>query len=158
MKIDGHSPTRRRWLGRVIALATLPVLGVWRAALAARPVKAFHAEKLDETLAALAGESLPVTSDKITIGMAELAENGAVVPLKVDVELPDVREIAILASRNPVPLLASFELGPKTRPFVATRVKLAESCDVYAVVRTANGVYMAKKAVRVTVGGCGTIS
>jgi sulfur-oxidizing protein SoxY len=155
---ERHDPERRRWLRRLLALATLPMLGAWRAALAARPVRAFHAEKLDETIAALAGDALPVTSDKITIGMAELAENGAVVPVKIEVDLPEVREIAILASRNPVPLLASFELGPKTRPFVATRVKLAESCDVYAVVRTANGVYIARKAVRVTVGGCGTIS
>lgn len=152
-----QNPQRRRSLLRLAALAALPLFGWCRALWAAgRPVRAFQSEKLSETIKALAGDSEPMVTDKIAIGMAELAENGAVVPVKVDVDLADVREISILASRNPVPLLASFELGPTVRPFVATRVKLAESCDVYAIARTVNGVYMARKPVRVTIGGCGS--
>ena len=66
-----------------------------------------------------------------------------------------MRTIAIIATKNPVPLVATFVCSPRTRAFVATRIKLAESCDVIAVVETDDGCFRARKAVEVTIGGCG---
>ena len=149
------SPRRhflRGLLGFALAgLARVPVVF----AAAGRPNAAFAAEELASALEALYGTATFPTSDKIRIGVAKLAENGAVVPVKVDVDLPHVEEIALFASRNPVPLVARFSFGPRTRPFVATRIKLKETSEVIAVVRSRDGILMARTPVEVTVGGCG---
>ena len=137
------------------ALACLARVPEVLAAARGRPDAAFAAEALDAALVALYGAASYPTSDRIRIGVAKLAENGAVVPVKVEVDLPHVEEIALFASRNPVPLVARFSFGPRTRPFVATRIKLKETSDVIAVVRTREGLSMARAAVAVTVGGCG---
>ena len=136
----------------LVGLARVPAA---LAAAAGRPAAAFAAEELDLALKALYGAASFPSSEKIRIGVAKLAENGAVVPVKVDVDLPHVAEIALFASRNPVPLVARFSLGPRTRPFIATRVKLKESCELIAVVRSRDGLAMARAPVEVTVGGCG---
>jgi sulfur-oxidizing protein SoxY len=122
---------------------------------AARPSEAFRAETIDDTLRSLYGEADILTSDKIRIAAADLAENGAVVPLKVEAKLSDVRAISIIAVENPIPLVGKFVFGKATAGFVATRVKLAKSGDVIAVVETANGLYQARKTIEVTIGGCG---
>jgi len=38
---------------------------------------------------------------------------------------------------------------------VQTRVKMGQTSDVYAVVKADGKFYMAKKEVKVTLGGCG---
>lgn len=147
---------RRRFLQRVLALlaAAVPAANGW-AALHARPATAFAATDTKVALKALYGADDYPLSAAVRIGVASRAENGAVVPVKVDVDLPEVTEIALLATRNPVPLIGRFVLSPRLRPFIATRVKLAETCDLLAVVRTPDGVVMARQTVEVTVGGCG---
>ena len=123
--------------------------------LAARPNEAFRAETVDDTVRSLYGEADIFTSDKIRIAAADLAENGAVVPLKVEAKLVGVRAISIIAVENPIPLVGKFVFAKRTAGFVATRVKLAKSGDVIAVVETTNGLYQANKTIEVTIGGCG---
>lgn len=150
----GH--TRRGAVKRLLVMLALPVAAWCRALLAGeRPVPAFRAERVADALQALYGTADIPESDKLRIGMAALAENGAVVPIKVETDLPEVSEIALIATRNPVPLVARFDLPPGTRGFVATRIKLAETSEVLAIARTAGGLVMTRKAVEVTIGGCG---
>jgi sulfur-oxidizing protein SoxY len=147
---------RRGLLARLLALGSLPWLAV-RAAGAAhqRPTRAFAAEEVATALRELFGRDDIPLSPKVRIGVARLAENGAVVPVKVDVDLPHVDEITLLATRNPVPLVGRFTFGPRTRPFVAARIKLAETSEVLAIARRGDELLMARAAVEVTVGGCG---
>lgn len=127
----------------------------WAAALMTRPVTAFRADSVAATLAELYPGQVITDSEAVRVGAADLAENGAVVPIKVTTDLADVRTISIIATANPVPLVATFVVGPRTSGFVATRIKLAESCDVVAIVETANGCYRGQKSIEVTIGGCG---
>lgn len=120
-----------------------------------RPVAAFRADSVAATLAELYPGQQIMDSDDVRVAAADLAENGAVVPIKVTTTLAQVRSISLIASANPVPLVATFVCGPRTDGFVATRIKLAESCDVVAVVETAHGCYRAQKSIEVTIGGCG---
>ena len=120
-----------------------------------RPREAFRSEELDASIKALFGDQKITPSDKIKIVAAELAENGAVVPVKVETEFQQARQIALFASKNPIPLLAQFSFMPRIKPFVATRVKLAESSEIIAIVETENGLYQASRHVEVTIGGCG---
>lgn len=160
MKTHSNNPVASRRLSRRQLLAAflggvLAAPLAWATALMTRPVAAFRADSVAATLAELYPGRQIRDSDDVRVVAADLAENGAVVPIKVTTDLAEVRSISIIASANPVPLVATFVCGPRTNGFVATRIKLAESCDVVAVVETANGCYRAQKSIEVTIGGCG---
>jgi sulfur-oxidizing protein SoxY len=149
-----RAPSRRRTLlGLLASFIAAPCAFAF--ALMPRPQAAFRATKPSDTMRELYGESTVEPSDRIRISAADLAENGAVVPIKVEADFNNVRAITIIATKNPVPLVAKFSFAKTATAFVATRIKLAESCDVIAVVETDTGYYQASRAIAVTVGGCG---
>ncbi len=121
---------------------------------AAWPKKAFNTPSVDDTISELYGMSA-VESDKITMDLPTIAQNGAVVPVKVETSLPDVTAIALLVAQNPNALAAAFEIPDGTLPFVSNRLKMAKTTDVVAVVVSGGKAYKATQNVKVTVGGCG---
>lgn len=116
---------------------------------------AFHAKDIPTALKGLIGSEDAATSDQIKIMAPEIAENGAVVPVTVETDMEGVTSITIIASENQTPLIASFDLGEGTVPFVSTRIKMAKTADVVAVVKSGDGLYKNAKNVKVTIGGCG---
>jgi len=66
-----------------------------------------------------------------------------------------VESISIVVPNNPRPLAATFEIPAGTLPDVSSRIKMGETSDVIAVVKTDAGVYRVSKEVKVTIGGCG---
>ena len=69
---------------------------------------------------------------------------------------PDVTEsIAIVIDKNPNPLAAVFDIPAGTEPAVSTRIKMAQTANIYALVRADGKYYVATKEVKVTLGGCG---
>ena len=147
------------------ALKTGSGLGVFSLLLAAGMIKpemaqaawsktAFEAKSLDAALAAVnAGK--PAESADVVITAPDIAENGAVVPVGAVSKLPNTEQISILVTKNPNALAASFTLPAGTEPEVATRVKMGQTSDVYAVVKADGKFYMSKKEIKVTLGGCG---
>ncbi len=115
---------------------------------------AFETKDVNGTAKALGGDA-PTASDKITVTGPDIAENGAVVPVGATSTLPNVQMIALLVEKNPNALAASFNLTPECEPFVTTRVKMGQSSDVYALVKADGKFYVAKKEIKVTLGGCG---
>ena len=115
---------------------------------------AFELKTLPEALRALGAQS-PAASDAIQIKAPEIAENGAVVPIGVESRLPGTQSITLLIEKNPQPLTASFNIPAGTEPSVSTRVKMGQSSDVYALVKADGKFYMAKKEIKITLGGCG---
>jgi sulfur-oxidizing protein SoxY len=126
-----------------------------RAVLAAWPEAAFKAEDQATALKDLLGSDAVEASDQVKIKAPDIAENGAVVPVTVESDVEGAKSISIIASGNNTPLIASFELGENAVPFVSTRIKMAKTADVVAVVQTADGLLSAAKPVKVTIGGCG---
>jgi sulfur-oxidizing protein SoxY len=127
-----------------------------RIALAAWPKAAFEAKKMPDALTTLLGSDQLNESGDITIKAPDIAENGAVVPITVSTSLPNVESISILAANNPVPLIASFNMGEGAEGFVSVRIKMGKSGDVIGVVKQADGkLSSVKKEVKVTIGGCG---
>ena len=57
--------------------------------------------------------------------------------------------------KNPNPLSARFQVNPGVAANTSTRIKMGESSDVIAAVETADGVFVTRKNVKVTIGGCG---
>jgi sulfur-oxidizing protein SoxY len=123
--------------------------------LAEWPKAAFEAKTVDEALSALMGMTEHTESGEINIKAPDIAENGAVVPIQVNTSLPDLESIAIIAEKNPVPLIASFNFTENGVGYVSTRIKMGTTSNVIAVVKAGGKLYSAKKEVKVTIGGCG---
>ena len=137
-----------------VALAALAALP--RTLLAAMwPEEAFAATEADAAMSTLFGTNQATASDQITLKVPEIAENGAVVPVTISTTLADVESISIVVKNNPRPLVASFEIPAGTLPNVSSRIKMGETSDVTAVVKTADGLYSTSRQVKVTIGGCG---
>ncbi len=118
----------------------------------------------DEVAAAIAklyGEKKPA-SGKIKLDVPEIAENGLVVPINVEVESPMtdadyVKAVHVFAEGNPLPNVVSYKFTPACgKAFAATRMRLAQTQDIVCVAEMSNGsLYMTKSQVKVTIGGCG---
>jgi sulfur-oxidizing protein SoxY len=103
----------------------------------------------------LFGTTDTTASDQISLSAPEIAENGAVVPIEISTTLADVESISIVVPNNPRPLAASFEVPAGTLAEVECRIKMGETSDVMAVVKTSSGLFSTSKEVKVTIGGCG---
>ena len=135
----------------LLALAALPrtlLAAVW-------PQQAFSAVTAKDALAALLGTDVASPTDQIDLKVPEIAENGAVVPVSIKTSLENVESISIVVKNNPRPMAATFEIPPGTLPKIASRIKMGETSDVIAIVKTSNGIYSTSKEVKVTIGGCG---
>lgn len=151
---------RRNFLKKSLALsgwclATISGLLVPIIAQAKWSAEKYARTSLDETLSKILGNQKPSTSDKIHIKIPEIAENGAIVPITIRSELNDTQSISIVAEKNPVPLIAQFSFAPEMNKQVTARIKLAETCDVIAIVHANSRYYITRQSVQVTIGGCG---
>jgi sulfur-oxidizing protein SoxY len=126
-----------------------------QAVLAEWPSAAFEARELDAAIKALTGMDAPEDSGDINIKAPDIAENGAVVPITIDTSIEGVESIGLIASENPVPLVANFVLGEGAVGYCGTRIKMGKTGDVIALVKSGDKVYRAAKNVKVTIGGCG---
>jgi sulfur-oxidizing protein SoxY len=126
-----------------------------RMVLAAWPEAAFNAKSMDDALNSAMGSTSLSDSSDISIKAPDIAENGAVVPITVSSSIAGAESIAVLIKENPSPLACSYDLGSTTEAFVSCRVKMGKTSDLVAVVKSGGKLYSAKKAVKVTIGGCG---
>lgn len=117
---------------------------------------AFVEKTADQIIAILAGRYEVLPSEKIHLKVPDTAENGAIVPITFTSTLDNVQSVAIIAERNPIPLVGQFKLENEAEPFIQARIKMAESSHVIAIVNAANHLFTHKKYVNVTVGGCGS--
>lgn len=145
--------TRRSVLGLAAGIAALPFSG---AALAQEA-----ALKAEDDIKAFTGGA-EVKEEGVTLELPEIAENGNTVPLKVSVKSPMtaeayVKRILVVADGNPRPGVATFKLSAKSgEASASTRIRLAKTQNVIAVAELSDGSFrMAKKTVKVTIGGCG---
>jgi sulfur-oxidizing protein SoxY len=114
---------------------------------------AFEGKSLDEVFKAL-GTGAPEKSAAVVINAPDIAENGAVVPVGITTTLKGA-QLAILVEKNPSPLAAQFFIPAGTEPMVTTRIKMAQTSNVYALVKADGKWTMASKEIKVTLGGCG---
>ncbi|MCX8115038.1 MAG: thiosulfate oxidation carrier protein SoxY [Burkholderiaceae bacterium] len=113
---------------------------------------AFETKSVGDAIKALGGGA-PVKD--IAITAPDIAENGAVVPVGVTSKIPKTQAVYVLVEKNPNVLAAGFNIPAGTEPSVATRIKMGQTSNVYAVVKADGKFYVASKEVKVTLGGCG---
>lgn len=116
----------------------------------------------ETAVTAITGGKPLVASAKVKVEAPEIAENGAVVPVKITVDSPMsekeyVKAIHVLASKNGNVRCANVYLTPANgEAFFGTRVKLGGTQDVVAIAEMSDGSFLsAKQNVKVTIGGCG---
>ncbi len=105
---------------------------------------------------AVSGLQIPAVepSDQIEVVAPDRAENGAVVQIEVRSAIPGTEAIAIFAAKNPTPLIANFMFSNGAEPFVVTRIKMADTAEVRAIVKAGDRYYAAGKTVEVLEDGC----
>ena len=126
---------------------------------------AFETKSMDETMKALGGGAPATSADIIFFSTPDIAENGAVVPIGITSKIANTQSIAILVEKNPNMLAAVFDIPagtdtsldipPGTEPAISTRVKMAQTSNVYALVKADGKYHVASKEIKVTLGGCG---
>ncbi|PUE09284.1 thiosulfate oxidation carrier protein SoxY [Limnohabitans sp. T6-5] len=148
--------TRRETLKQSAVVAgLLATAGFPQFAQAAFNKVAFDAKSVQDAAKAAGAASL-VESKDVTITGPDIAENGAVVPLGASTSLAGVKQLLVLVEKNPAALVALFHVSDSIDANFATRAKMGQSSDVYAVAIMADGkAFFAKKEVKVTLGGCG---
>ena len=102
------------------------------------------------------------TAGKIKLDVPQIAENGLVVPISVDIESPmsdadHVKAVHVFADGNPLPQVVSFRFSPECgKASASTRMRLAQTQNVICIAEMSNGaLFSAKAEVKVTIGGCG---
>src|SRR5215470_8846257 len=145
-------------LGMAAVSGTLPLRG---AAAAEAPLG--QNEPLDAALKRVfGGRPVKDGSGMIKLDIPLIAENGAVVPVSVEVNAPMtpqsyVKHIYVVADKNRIPIVTRAALTPASGlAYMGANIRLGETTDVRAIAEQNDGtLYALKREVKVTVGGCG---
>ncbi len=103
-----------------------------------------------------------IENSHVNLKLPIIAENGAVVPIKIHSDLPMdnnnyVKKVYIFVEGNLNPYTAAIDLSPANgKADLAMRIKMRKTSNVRVVLETSKGkLYGAVKSVKVTIGGCG---
>ncbi len=104
----------------------------------------------------------PIRRGHVSLDMPVVAEDGRVVPVMIETDLPQtadsyVKAVHLIVDHNPDPHLAAFHLTPAVgSAAISTRIKMKRTTWVRAVVETNTGEMWADYSrVRVSLNGCG---
>ena len=154
------SITRRKFVRAAVtgaAVSTSFAAGVLtpRGVRAALPPKTFTSGAPADAIRMVLGTDQSVPDAAVELDIAGMAEMADMVPLSVRTTLQNVESITIVADKNPNPIIAHYRVDSRLEPYVATRVRLAQSGQVQALVKAGGTVHRAAKDVEVGIGGCG---
>lgn len=144
--------TRRSFLRSAIGLLLAGAAG---RAWPKKPPSPLEPSKLTRAIDAETGGLKPTESAEVRLAAPDIAEDGALVPVTVECAFPETGMIWIFVEKNPEPLATRFRLSAGLDPFVSLRVKMNESCDLVALAQVGEAYFIARKFVRVVLGGCG---
>jgi sulfur-oxidizing protein SoxY len=155
---------RRRWLQR---------LGAWGMGMSILPSGLTQANTLPPNPRLAPIEESPETAmqkilrgaksqrGRIEVQLASLAESGNLVPIKIHVPSAMtasdyVREVHILAMRNPKPWAATYEFTPRSgRAEVETKLRLSDTQDILVLARMSDDSWWHESShVVVSIGAC----
>jgi len=153
---------RRNFIKGMCATTAMAAIVSPSTLLAKETAGAGTALAYDAAVAAITGGKAVTDSAKVKLTVPEIAENGAVVPVKVEVDNPmeasnHVKAIHVLATKNANSRCADVMLTPlNAKGYFSTRIKLGGTQEVVALVELSDGTFIrAAKSVKVTIGGCG---
>ena len=155
--------TRRAVVGGLSALGAAAAVGALGKPRPAAAQALGAQESVDAALKRVFG-SRPIKdgSSLIKLDIPLIAENGAVVPVSVEVNSPMtathyVKHVYVVADKNRIPIVTRVAFTPQAgQAYMGANIRLGEAGDVRAVVEQSDGTLLQiKREVKVTVGGCG---
>jgi sulfur-oxidizing protein SoxY len=149
------NPFRRTVLKSIAALAALSAIPSYAFA-AAWPKDAFGSSSLKQAMKDLYGSSDTLDSDLITLDLPRSAQYGAVVPVSVKTDIKNVKSVSLFVEGNPYALAANFVFSKHSVIDVSTRIKMAATANVIAVVEADGRLLKTTKNVAIEIGGCGS--
>jgi len=147
--------TRRMFIQGAAACGVASCFVLSNTAFAAWPARVFSADKKQDVIKELFGNTPISESSLVTLKAPDIAENGATVPISIKANFSNVESISLVVDQNPRPLAARFIMTGKNQGSVGTRIKLRKESNVTAIVKADGKLYSAKKFIKVTIGGCG---
>lgn len=149
--------SKRDFLRLSAAFGMAAIVGLYKAGdVVAAEWKAadFNAKNLKDALKAMGVDDYTMSND-VAVVSAEIAENGAVVPVRVTSNIPNTEYMAVMVEKNPNPLATAFTIPEGTKANIKTRIKMGETSNVLALVKADGKWFAASKEIKVTLGGCG---
>ncbi|WP_210186196.1 thiosulfate oxidation carrier protein SoxY [Hyphomicrobium sp. CS1GBMeth3] len=117
--------------------------------------------QFEQAYANIVGNGTP-TEGAMALELPEDAENGNIVPYKINVESPmtdddHIERVHLLSTQNPQALVATFHFTPLSgSAAVSGRMRLAKTQEVVAIAVTSRDTLIAARTlVNVGIGGCG---
>jgi sulfur-oxidizing protein SoxY len=164
-------PSSRRSFLRTCALAGMGLLGangLLQGQLSAAgvlgsagPDPEVPNEQVARILKDLFGDR-PIGKGHISLDMPAVAEDGRIVPVIIESDLPMtsdhyVKAVHLIVDHNPDPHLAAYHLTPALGSVaIQTRIKMKRTTWVRAILETSTGeVWAAYAHVNVSLNGCG---
>ena len=146
VRLTGHG-TRRRSLAALLALLALPRRMLAQPSV--NPAPGIDARMLNTPQGTLQSilKGAEMRKGRVRLELPQVAENGHSVPMVVRVDSPMsdadyVRRIDLVSEKNPVPLIATFFLGPETgRAEIESRVRLNGTQRVTAIAQLSDGSF-----------------
>jgi sulfur-oxidizing protein SoxY len=119
------------------------------------PADAFLATSAEDAMA-IVFEGAPIEqSERVQLEATAIAEDGASVPIAIRTDLSGPLVLTLFSASNPTPAVGRFELAPQLGGQLDTRVKMADSGDLIAVVTADGRHFSARRHIQVAAGGCG---
>lgn len=132
-----------------VALILAPRMAYADAAAVAAEIKKLYGDKKP-------GEG------KIKLDVPQIAENGLVVPVNIEIESPMtatdfVKTVHVWADGNPAPGILSYSFTPESgKASASARMRLAQTQNIICIAEMSDGkLFTATTQVKVTIGGCG---
>ena len=138
---------RRRFLAALVALLALPRRALGQPVV--NPAPGIDARTINTPQGALQAilKGAALRKGRVRLELPRVAEDGHSAPLIVRVDSPmsdadHVRRIDLVSEKNPVPLMATFFLGPHIgRAEIESRVRLNGTQRVTAIAQLSDGSF-----------------
>ena len=155
--------SRRAVVGGLAAVGAAAAVGALGAPRAASAQALGGQETVEAGLKRLFGtRAIKDGSGVVKLDIPLIAENGAVVPVSVEVASPmtatnHVKHVYVVADKNRIPIVTRVAFTPEAgQAYMGANIRLGETGDVRAIVEQSDGsLLQVKREVKVTVGGCG---
>jgi sulfur-oxidizing protein SoxY len=170
--VPSPGPSSRRTFLRAFALVGAGLVG-WRPLAGSQRLLALRGRWSDPTDPEVPNEEVgrilktvvgdrPIQKGRLSLDMPAVAEDGRVVPVIIESDLPmtpeqHVTAIHLIVDHNPDPHLAVFHLTPAIGSVsLETRIKMKRTTWVRAILETSTGeIWGAYAHVNVSLNGCG---
>ena len=102
------------------------------------------------------GVGQPIEDQRVVVQAPDTAENGAYVGVGIESSIPNIDAVAFLVDKNPGVLAGYVEIKKPGQLKLGTKIKMAETSVLVALVKAGETYFMNTKHVKVVLGGCGS--